>query len=134
MRALFLLAALAVLTAPQRAEAGEEYLGAIVSGAGADTTNGTTAAPFVIPFGSKLTLYCTAAAYVCTDTATTCAAVGSAGAGVPVAATTNFPTSTRPYPNVTGSGIIVSSKGSSVVRIVGAAAVTCYVWSRNGNE
>ena len=132
MRALFLLAALAVLTAPQRAEAGEEYLGAIVSGAGADTTNGTTASPFVIPLGSKLTLYCTAAAYVCTDTTTACAAVGSAGAGVPVAATTNFPTSVRALSSA--PFITISGARSSIVRIFGAGAVTCYAYARNGNE
>lgn len=113
--------------------AGEEYLGAIVSAAGADTTNATTAAPFVVPFGTQLTLYCTAAANVCTDTSTTCTTLGGAYAGVPVAATTVFPTSTKRAVS-SAATVTISSAPSAVVRIVGAAAVTCYVWKRDGNE
>ena len=45
--------------------AGERFLGIIVSAAGADTTNATTAAPFAIPKGQKITMACTAAAFVC---------------------------------------------------------------------
>lgn len=127
----FLLAALvASLATP--AYAGEEYLGAIVSGAGADTTNGSTAAPFVIPLGSKLTLYCTAAANICTDTTTACGVTGAANMGVPVASTSAFPTSVRPLSSA--PSITISGQRSSIVRIVGAAAVTCYVFARNGNE
>ena len=128
MRTLALV--VAVLSLP--AFAGEEYLGAILSGAGADTTNATTAAPFVIPLGSKLTLYCTAAANICTDTSTACGVTGAANMGIPVAATVNFPTSVRPLSSA--PYVTISSQRSSILRIVGAAAVTCYVWARNGNE
>jgi hypothetical protein len=124
------LAVALLLAAP--ALAGEVYLGAIVSGAGADTTNATTAAPFKVSAGSKLTLHCTAAALVCTDTSSACTVLGGAQPGVPVSALTNFPTSvkaTSGAPTVTISGAT-----SSIVRIVGAAAVTCYVWVREGNE
>jgi len=126
-----LILAVAVLLASSAA-AGEAYLGAIVSGAGADTTNSTTSTPFVVPAGSKLTLYCTAAANICVDTSTACTAVGGANPGVPVASTTLFPTSTMQSsraPTVT-----ISGAPSNIVRIVGTGAVTCYVWIRNGNE
>lgn len=129
MRNLFL--AVAVLLA-SHAFAGEAYLGAIVSGAGADTTNSTTSTPFVIPAGSKLTLYCSAAAYICTDTSTACTATGGANAGVPVAATTLFPTSVMV--STRAPTVTISGATSSIVRIVGSGAVTCYVWLRQGNE
>jgi hypothetical protein len=113
--------------------AGDRYLGAIVSAAGADTTNATTAAPFVVPFASRLDLYCTAAASICTDTSTACGVLGAANAGLPWAATTVLPTSTRPDAIVAPS-VTVSSTPSAIVRIVGSGAVTCYVWVRDGNE
>ena len=124
-----ILLAVIVLAAP--AFAGEMYMGAIVSAAGADTTNASTAAPFLIPEGSKLTLNCTAAANICVDTTTACTAVGGANPGVPVAASTNFPTSVDQIQRVK---VTVATKTSSVVRIVGAGAVTCYLWARHGNE
>lgn len=129
MKQLALVALL--LAAP--AFAGEQYLGVIVSGAGADTTNASTAAPFVVPHGSKLSLYCTAAVLICTDTASACTVLGGAQPGVPWAALTLFPTSVMPNPKSTLT-VSISSQTSSIVRIVGAAAVTCYVWARYGNE
>lgn len=126
---IFLLA-LALISLP--ALAGEAYIGDIVSAAGADTTNGSTAAPFVVPTGSKVTINCSAAANVCVDTTTACTTTG-AGKGVPVAASSNFPTSVRPQPS-SAPTITVSGKMSSIIRIVGAAAVTCSVWVRQGNE
>lgn len=128
---LALLAALAVLTSAP-ALAGEAYLGAIVSGAGADTTNGSTAAPFLIPRGAKLTLYCTAAALICTDTTSACTVLGGAQPGVPWDALKLFPTSVRT--DIAAPTITISSQASAIVRIVGAGAVTCYVWQRYGNE
>ena len=114
------------------ARAGEKYLGVIVSGAGADTTNDSTATPFYVPAGSKLTAYCTAAGFICTDQATACTTTG-AGKGVPVAASTLFPTSVAK-----SSAVKVSSgtaaNGGAYLRIVGAAAVTCEFWYREGNE
>ena len=128
---LALLAALAVLTSAP-ALAGEEYLGIIISGTGADTTNSSTATPFVIPAGSKITANCNAAAYFCTDTANACTATGGSQPGVPVASGVNFPTSTRAEGNPPTT--TVSGKRSSIVRIFGAAAVSCTIWIRNGNE
>ena len=126
-----ILLAVFVLAAP--AFAGETYLGTIVSVSGADTTNatGSTATPFVIPEGSKLTMYCTTAVNICTDTLATCTVLGGANPGVQWSAATNFPTSVDQIRRVS---VLVGTARSSVVRIVGAAAVTCYVWARNGNE
>ncbi len=111
--------------------AGERYIGQIVSVAGADTTNGTTAAPFVVPFVQKLTIWCNAQAYIAVDTNTASSATSGAQ---PVAALEKFPTSTG---SQSGSGAVVITIGgvsSAVVRISGPAAVTCYVSTRLGTE
>lgn len=123
--------AVALLAVP--AVAGEKYLGAIVSAAGADTTNVSTAVPFKVSQGSKLTLNCTAAANVCVDTSSACTALGGANPGVPVASGANFPTSTEAQSLVKSTTVGVTFDGS-IVRIFGAGAVTCYVFSRAGNE
>lgn len=118
---ILLLAAL--ITSP--AFAGEKFLGTIVSAAGADTTNATTAAPFVIPPSSTITIQCTATAYVITDDTT---AVTSAR-GVNLTALQLFLTSTSNQEIV-----VVSSTVSAIVRIAGPAAVNCTVWTNRGNE
>jgi len=115
--------------------AGERFLGIIVSGAGADTTNATTAAPFAIPKGQKITLACTAAVFICAEplasspTAACTASLAGANPGVPWTANVPFPTSTS-----TMNGTTVASTTSAIVRIVGAAAVNCVVWLRAGTE
>lgn len=122
MRILSLLCALAFVSPP--AHAGEnKYLGAIVAAA-ASVNNSTTAAPFVIPPMSKLTVYCTAAVNMLADNTTTAAA--GATKGVPVAATTLFPTS------VGGKLIVISGQPSALLVIFGTA--TCDVWLRVGDE
>lgn len=114
--------------------AGERFLGIIVSGAGADTTNATTAAPFVIPPGAQITMACTAAAFICaapgaTPSTACTASLAGANPGVPVSASEKFPTSTSTQATAT-----IAGSTSSTVRIVGAAAVNCVVWERRGNE
>lgn len=115
--------------------AGERFLGIIVSAAGADTTNATTAAPFAIPPGAQITMACTATAFVCaaplasSPTAACTASLAGANPGVPVSANEKFPTSTSTQATVT-----VAGSTSSTVRIVGTAAVNCVVWERRGNE
>lgn len=126
MRSLLLCLALA--SAP--AMAGERLLGAIVSVAGADTTNASTAAPFAVPFGAKLTIWCNAAAYLITDTTT----AASATTALPVVANEKFPTSTGSSGGSSTPTVAISGKPSALVRIFGTAAVTCYVFSRQGNE
>ena len=117
------------------ASAGERFLGIIVSGAGADTTNATTAAPFAIPPGAQITMACTAAAFICaaplasSPSAACTASLAGANPGVPVSANEKFPTSTSTQATAT-----IASSTSSTVRIVGAAAVNCVVWERRGNE
>jgi hypothetical protein len=128
-----LLVALATTALP--AFAGERFLGIIVSAAGADTTNATTAAPFAIPPGAQITMACTAAAFVCAaplasaPTSACTASLTGANPGVPVSANEKFPTSTSTQATVT-----VAGSTSSTVRIVGTGAVNCVVWERRGNE
>lgn len=107
--------------------AGEKYLGAIVSGAGADTTNGTTATPFLVPSAAKITIWCNAAAYIITDTKT----AATSTTALPVTSGEKFPTSTGTQVRDTSG---TAANGGAIVRIVGSAAVTCYVFERRGNE
>lgn len=124
MRKALLL--LCLLAAP--AWAGERLLGTLVSAAGADVSNGSTAAPFFVPFGAKLTVQCNATAYFVTDTAT----AASSTTAIKLSADEKFPTSTGSSGNA--ATVVVSSKPSAVVRVAGPAAVTCLVWQRAGNE
>lgn len=109
------------------ASAGEnKYLG-VLSSAGTTINNGTTAAPFVIPPNSKITMHCSAAVFVYVDNATT--ATSGATKGVPVGASTLFPTS------VQGSKIVISSVLSAVVAMIpSSGSATCDVWQRDGAE
>lgn len=127
MKNLLLVVAVC-LSAP--AFAGEKYLGAIVSGAGADTTNDSTATPFYVPRDAKLTIFCNAAAYIITDTRTAATTAGTNG--LPVTANQLFPTSTgSQVPTISSA---TAANGGAIVRIAGAAAVTCWVYERRGNE
>jgi len=128
MRTLILLAVL--LSFP--ALAGEKYLGAIVSAAGADTTNDTTATPFFIMPKGKITLWCSAAAYVITDSNSAVTVAGGANPGLPLASGEKFPTSVGAMVRITSSA--TAANGGAVVRIAGAGAVTCYVYGRTGDE
>lgn len=123
MRKLLLLVSLCA--AP--ALAGERLLGAIVSAAGADTSNISTATAFWIPPSAKITVWCNAAGYVITDTAT----AASATTALPVSLNEKFPTSTGASVKSRTTG---ASLGGAIVRIFGAAAVTCYVFERSGTE
>lgn len=132
---------IALLSLP--AFAGERLLGSIVSGAGADTTNATTATPFAIPPEAKLTIVCTAATSICVSSSTTCTLAGTTtNPGLPVTANEKFPTSANTGDLTTTSGaavspprtVVVAGKRSVTVRIVASAASTCNVYSRNGDE
>jgi hypothetical protein len=122
--------------------AGERLLGTIVSAAGADTTNATTAVPFAIPPNTKLTITCTAAANICANSSTACTALAGANSGVPVVSGVPFPTSANSGDLTTTAGaavgpprtVVVAGKKSVTFRIFGAAAVSCVVWARNGDE
>lgn len=118
------LSLLAVLLLGLPATAGEnKYLGAIVV-SGSSLTNATTAAPFAIPPGALVTVYCTAAVQILTD-ATVVTTTG-AGKGLPVAASVYFPTSIGK--RLTSVGGI----DSGLLAVIGTG--TCDVWQRIGNE
>jgi len=122
--------------------AGERQIGVIVSAAGADTTNATTAVPFAITPNTRLTVSCTAAANICANSSTACTAVAGANAGLPVTAGEKLPTSADTGDLVTTAGaavgppktVVVAGKKSVTFRIFGAAAVSCTFWARNGDE
>lgn len=118
----FSLALLLCLSLP--ATAGEnKYLGAIVV-SGSSLTNITTAAPFAIPPGAQITINCDAAVRVLVDNFST--ANSGATKGVPVAASTNFPTSVGRYL------ALLNGSQSAVIAVIGTA--TCDVWQRSGTE
>ena len=106
---------------------GERLLGSIVSVAGADTTNATTATPFFVPSDAKITTWCGAAGFIITDTLTPASATNA----MPVAANEKFPTSTGTMVKAPPG---TAATGGAIVRIFGAAAVTCFVFERRGNE
>lgn len=124
------LAFVAVTLLSLGAFAGETYRGIIVSAAGADTTNASTAAPFLLPAASKVTVACTAAAFICVGPTACTASLAGANPGVPVAANEKFPTST----NALVTGVTISSKATAIIRIVATTAVNCVVWERRGDE
>jgi len=125
MRKLLALFALsAALLAATPAQAGENrYLGAIVV-SGASLTNATTAAPFVIPAGSKVTVSCTASVFMLVDN--TVATASGAGKGLPIPASTNFPTS------VGSQRAVILGQPSALVAVIGTG--TCEFWLRSGSE
>lgn len=125
MKHLALFAALCA--AP--AIAGERYLGRIISAAGADTSNDSTATPFLIPSDAKITIFCNASAYVITDSRSAAATDGTNG--LPLTANEKFPTSTGTQVRVVSA---TAANGGAIVRIAGTAAVTCWVYERRGNE
>lgn len=118
--------AVLVFLASTSAFAGERFIAAIVSVAGADTSNISTGTPFFIPSAAKITIWCNAAAYVITDTTT----AASATTALPLSANEKFPTSTGTQVKATTT----AAAGGAIVRIFGTAAVTCYVFERRGDE
>ncbi len=116
---------LALFAVPLVAQAGENRHLGVITVSGASLTNVTTAVPFNIPVNAYLTLYCTAAVQVLTDA--TLVTTGTTGSkGVPVAATTLFPTS------VSRDIAAISGVRTAVIAIIGTAS--CDVWQRLGTE
>lgn len=123
---LFLASLCLLLAVP--AHAGENaYLGDIVV-SGTSLSNFTTAVPFVIPPGAKVTMNCTAAVQYLSDNLSV--AVSGATKGLPIGATTNFPTSVgKAKGNIVVGGVNVQSGAISVI-----GTGTCSFWLRDGNE
>jgi hypothetical protein len=116
--------ALAVILLSVTATAGENrYLGAIVV-SGSSLNNTTTAAPFVIPGGAKITVVCSAAVNMLVDNLST--ATTGATKGLPIPANSIFPTS------VGKTLTTISGAPTALVDVIGTA--TCDVWQRDGNE
>ena len=121
---------LAVLSAAP-ALAGENLIGTIISAAGADTTNATTATPFVLLPGVRLSVQCNATAYVIGDDTVAV----SATRGVKLAADAFFLTKVDALAGKRITMVIATiSYTSGILRIAGPGAVTCLVWSRKGDE
>lgn len=122
MKALSLAIAIALVALP--ASAGENrWLGAIVV-SGASLTNLTTAAPFIIPAGQKVTVNCSAAVNMLVDNQA--ATASGAGMGLPIPASTNFPTSV-------GKAIgLLNGSPTAVVAVLGTG--TCNYFLRDGTE
>lgn len=114
------------------ATAGERYIGKIVSAAGADTSNASTATPFYIPPGARVTLWCNASAYVLTDTTVAVTDGTGANPGMPLTSSEKFPTSVGVQ--VRQPPIGAASDNGAIIRIMGGAAVTCFVYDRKGDE
>ena len=131
LRHLRIVLALALACIAVAAVAGEKPIGKIVSASGADTSNDSTATPFFIAPGAKLTIWCNASAWILTDS-NTAADMGTTNWGQPVSANEKFPTSVGTQVKVIGSA--TAANGGAVVRIVGPAAVTCFVSDRKGDE
>lgn len=122
---LFLVLLCLVALAPSKAEAGENTHVGVITAAGSSVTNVTTAVPFRIPPGAYVTLYCTAAMQVLVDN--TVVSTSTTGTkGVPIAATTLFPTS------VGQAKSSISGSPTAVIAIIGTGS--CDVWLRMGNE
>lgn len=116
--------ALAAILLSVTAAAGENrYLGAIVVSANS-LNNTTTASPFVIPAGQKITIVCSAAVNILVDNLST--AASGATKGLPVSAGLIFPTS------VGRNLASVSGVPTAVVAVFGTG--TCDIWLRDGNE
>lgn len=123
MRLLPLLLTLAV-----SAVAGEsKYLGVLTS-TGTSVNNTSTAVPFSIPGGAKLTLYCdTANARVLTDQSSV--ATSGASKGAPIPSQQLFPTS------VGNTRSTLSGNPTALVALISSSGTTnCDVWARSGDE
>lgn len=119
MRKILLLLAVLIVT---QAFAGERSLGVLVS-TGTSVTNATTAAPFTVPTGAKISIQCDAIAWIIIGdsvqgaTATT----SVTGASVKVAADQLFLTST-------------SVQQDRIAMISASGTANCRVFERKGNE
>lgn len=126
MRALWVGLFLAFVS--RGADAGEnQYLGALTS-SGSSVNNTTTAVPFGIPAGAKLTLYCDSAnGRLLTDKPST--ATSGATKGVPLPNANYFPTS------VGSAKSSINGNPTALLAFISSSGTTnCDVWARSGDE
>lgn len=121
------LALLAACLVPASVSAGESrYLGTLTS-TGTAVNNTTTATPFVIPPGARLTVVCDAAARLLTDSTAT--ANSGPTKGVPVGASAVWPTS------VGSAKATLNGERTAVVAMISqSGTANCDVWVRDGTE
>lgn len=111
--------------------AGEaRYLG-FINARGISTTNLTTAAPFAIPFGAKLTLECDAEVRTLSDSLTV-SRDGGADKGVRVAPDMLFQTSVSSPRGTFDAGFPLPVGVIAIIPTGGDAG--CDVWQRSGTE
>jgi hypothetical protein len=121
--------------------AGETYLGTTEVCAPAHCSNFySDGGGFVVPTSQRLTAWCNASAFVsvgekCVATIHSDGGVVDGGAGLPVAASTLFPTSTgtgRCYLSLDGG--VFGGNGGSIVKTAGASSGVCHWYLRLGTE
>lgn len=100
------------------------YLGTIVSGAGASTTNATTAAPFVIPPMTRLLIQPDAAASVMSGVAT-----AVLGTSVSLVANEKYYTVMNAQ-----NTVVISGQVSGQLAAVGSAAFNARVFEETGDS
>jgi hypothetical protein len=122
---LFLFCLVALVLSPRVAAAGENAHLGVLTASGSSVNNLTTAVPFRIPPGAKVTLVCTAAVQVLVDNFVTSTST-TGTKGVPVGANALFPTSVG---RANGS---ISGTPTAVIAMIGTGS--CDVWTRDGNE
>ena len=128
MRVLIACVAFCTLAIGHRAEAGENKLLGTITSTGTSVNNTTTAVPFSIPAGAKLTLRCdTANGVLLVDQVSV--ATSGASKGIPVPGTTLFPTSVG---KANGS---ISGNPTAMIALISSTGTTnCDVWNRDGLE
>lgn len=117
--------------------AGENaYLGTIDAPAdGGIATNVSTASPFWIPAGSKVTLDCDWEARVLTDKTTVARSGSAKGLRIPV--TTLFPTSVGAAVGAIDGGAGAQARATALIAVTSndaGTAASCGVWLRSGTE
>lgn len=116
------------------AHAGENRILGIITSTGTSVSNFTTAVPFFIPPGAKLTLCCDAAARLLTDQLTVANSGATKGVLVPAcssSAPTLFPTSVGSSRGVIGTP---SQQSAGIAMISVTGTVNCDVFQRLGTE
>lgn len=125
MLKLLRLALLLSLVSSAPGVAGENLFLGTITVSGSSLTNLTTAVPFKIPGGSKLTIYCDAAVRILTDNPSV--AASGANKGLPVAASVYFPTSVGRE-----SAVLSPGQNTALVAVIGTG--NCDFWQRAGTE
>jgi len=99
------------------------YVGTIVSAAGGNTTNATTAAPFIVMPRSRILIQPDAIASVMTGVA-----VATAGTAVTLAANEKYVTVLN-----AGNTVLIGTTASGQIALVGPAAFNAKIFEESGD-